>query len=69
MSLINNIDSERLIQQTHYERLSNRYNLNQLIDKQQILLSNRSLRVKSLLKQINSLISATKEGTSLFGDI
>ena len=49
-SLINNIDSERLIQQSHYERSSNSSNLNELLEEQQILLSNRSLRVKSLLK-------------------
>ena len=69
LSLINNIDSERLIQQAHYERSSHSSNLNKLLEEQQILLSNRSFRVKSLLKQIDSLITATKEGTSLFGDI
>ena len=69
LSLINNIDIERLIQQAHYERSSNSSNLNKHLDEQQILLSNRSLRVKSLLKQIDLLITATKEETSLFGDI
>ena len=69
LSLINNIDSERLIQQAHYERSSNSSNLNKFLEEQQLLLSNRSFRVKSLLKQIDSLITATKEGTSLLGDI
>ena len=53
LSLINNIDSERLIQQAHYKRSSNSSNLNKLLEEQQILLSNPSLRVKSLLKQID----------------
>ena len=69
LSLINNIDSERLFQQAHYKRSSNSSNLNELLEEQQILIANRSLRVKSLLKQIDSFITATKEGTSLFKDI
>ena len=69
LSLINNIDSERLVQQAHYERLSNSYILNELLEKQQIFIANRTLRVKLLLKQIDLLITATKEGTSLFRDI
>ena len=47
LSLINDIDSERLIQQAHYERSSNNSNLNELLQEQQILLSNRSRRVDS----------------------
>ena len=69
LSLINNIDSERLVQQPHYERSSNSSILNDPLEEQQILIANRSLRVKSLLKQIDQLITATKEGTSLFGNI
>ena len=69
LSLINNIDSERLVQQAHYERSSNSSILNELFEEQQILIANRSLRVKSLLKQIDLLITATNEGTSLFKNI
>ena len=69
LSLINNIDRQRLVQQAHYERSSNSSIQNELMEEQQILIANRSLRVKSLLKQIDSLITATKQGTSLFGDI
>ena len=69
MCLINHIKTERLIQQTHYMRFSNSSNLNGLVEEQQILISNRRIRVKALLKQIDSLITATKRGTSLFGDI
>ena len=69
LSLISDIDSERLDQQAHYDRSSTSSILNELLEEQQILIANRSLRVKSLLKQIDSLITAAKEGTSLFGDI
>ena len=68
-SLIKNTDSVRLIKQAHYRRLSYSSHLNKLLDKQRILIFNRSLRVKSLLKQIDSLITAAKEETSLFQNI
>ena len=40
LSLINNIDSERLVQQAHYERSSNSSILNKLLEEQQILIAN-----------------------------
>ena len=69
LSLIKNFDNERIIQQKHYKRSANSSNLNKLLDEQEELISNRSLKVKAMLDQINSLIAATKEGTGLFGDI
>ena len=53
LSLINNIDDKRLIQQAHYELLSNSSNINELLDKQKILIANRILRVKLLMKKID----------------
>ena len=69
VSLIKNVENEQLAQQNHYERSSNSSNVNGLLAEQEILIANRSIRVKALMEQINSLIAATKEGTGLFGDI
>ena len=43
LSLINNIDNERLVQQAHFERLSNSSILKELLEEQQIFIANKSL--------------------------
>ena len=69
LSLVKSFENVQFVQQTNYQRISNSSNLNKLLDEQEVLISNRSIKVKALMEQINSLIAATKEGTGLFGDI